>query len=135
MKKLVLLMAMTVLGTGAISAKAPLASVEQGPGQGQATPEERAERQTKMMTEALGLTADQTSKLKPIILARATEQSTLREKMQGDREAMMGEFRKLNEKYNAQIKTVLTAEQYAKYEANQSQMRGGGRRQGQGGNQ
>ena len=132
MKKIVLLLAMTVLAAGAISAKAPVALVQQGPGQGQATPEERAERQTSMMTEQLGLSADQVTKLKPILLARVTEQSSLREKMQGDREAMIGEFRKLNEKYNAQIKAVLTAEQYAKYEANQGQMRGGGQRRGQG---
>jgi periplasmic protein CpxP/Spy len=134
MKKIVLMMAMTVLATGAISAKIPAAYVQQG--QGQATPEERAERQITAMTEQLTLTADQTTKLKPIILARSTEQSALREKMQGgDREALMGEYRKLNEKYNAQIKAVLTAEQYTKYEANQAQMRGGGQRRGQGGGQ
>lgn len=137
MKKIVLFMAMTVLATGAISAKAALTSVEQGPGQGPATPEERAERQTRMLTEHLSLSADQTAKVKPIILARINEQSSLREKMQegGDRQAMMGEFRKLNEKYNAQIKAVLTAEQYAKYEANQGQMRGGGQRRGPRSNQ
>ena len=134
MKKIVLMMAMTVLATGAISAKTPAAFVQQG--QGQATPEERAERQLTMMTETLTLTADQTTKLKPIILARSTEQSALRQKMQGgDREALMGEYRKLNEKYNAQIKAVLTAEQYTKYEANQAQMRGGGQRRNQGGGQ
>jgi periplasmic protein CpxP/Spy len=136
MKKIVLMMAMTVLATGAISAKTPAAVVQQGQGQGQATPEERAERQLTMMTEALTLTADQTTKLKPIILARSTEQSALRQKMQGgDREALMGEYRKLNEKYNAQIKAVLTAEQYTKYEENQAQMRGGGQRRNQGGGQ
>jgi periplasmic protein CpxP/Spy len=134
MKKIVLMMAMTVLATGAISAKTPAAFVQQG--QGQATPEERAERQLTMMTETLTLTADQSTKLKPIILARSTEQSALRQKMQGgDREALMGEYRKLNEKYNAQIKAVLTAEQYTKYEANQAQMRGGGQRRSQGGGQ
>ena len=134
MKKIVLMMAMTVLATGAISAKTPASFVQQG--QGQATPEERAERQLTMMTETLTLTADQTTKLKPIILARSTEQSALRQKMQGgDREALMGEYRKLNEKYNAQIKAVLTAEQYTKYEANQAQMRGGGQRRNQGGGQ
>lgn len=134
MKKIVLMMAMTVLATGAISAKTPAAFVQQG--QGQASPEERAERQLTMMTETLTLTADQTTKLKPIILARSTEQSALRQKMQGgDREALMGEYRKLNEKYNAQIKAVLTAEQYTKYEANQAQMRGGGQRRNQGGGQ
>ena len=134
MKKIVLMMAMTVLATGAISAKTPAAFVQQG--QGQASPEERADRQLTMMTETLTLTADQTTKLKPIILARSTEQSALRQKMQGgDREALMGEYRKLNEKYNAQIKAVLTAEQYTKYEENQAQMRGGGQRRNQGGGQ
>ena len=134
MKKIVLMMAMTVLATGAISAKTPAAFVQQG--QGQATPEERAERQLTMMTETLTLTADQTTKLKPIILARSTEQSALRQKMRGgDREALMGEYRKLNEKYNAQINAVLTAEQYTRYEENQAQMRGGGQRRNQGGGQ
>lgn len=132
MKKIMLMMAMTVLATGAISAKAPAAYVQQG--QGQLTAEERAARQIKMMTGQLSLTADQATKLQPIILARTTEQTALREKLQaGNREAAMAEYKKLNDKYNTQIKAVLTAEQYTKYEAGQAQMRGGGQRQRPGG--
>ena len=127
MKKIILLMAMSVLATGAISAKSPALYVQQGQGQG--SPEERAERMTSMMTKQLTLSAEQSTKLKPILLARATEQTELRQKMKaGDRKLVMGEVKKLNEKYNTQIKAVLTAEQYTKYEAMQAQ-RGGGQRQ------
>lgn len=130
MKKIIFLMAMTVLATGAISAKSPAVYVQQG--QGQSSPEERAERMTNMMTKQLALSADQSTKLKPILLARATEQTELRQKMQtGDRKLAMEEVKKLNEKYNTQIKAVLTAEQYTKYETLQAQ-RGGGQRPSQG---
>lgn len=138
MKKIILAMAITVLATGAISATPATALMQQGPGQGQGqrqgqgTPEERAARMTEMMTKQLSLSADQSSKIKPILQARATEQGQMRQKFQGgDRKTAMEEFKKLNEKYNAQIKAVLTAEQYTKYEASQAQ-RGGGQRQGQG---
>ncbi|MGV3503927.1 MAG: hypothetical protein ACO1O1_09465 [Adhaeribacter sp.] len=139
MKKIILAMAITVLATGAISATPTAALLQQGPGQGQrqgqGTPEERAGRMTEAMTKQFNLTADQSSKIKPILLARAAEQTELRKKYQGgDRKVAMEEFKKLSEKYNAQIKAVLTAEQYAKYEANQAQ-RGGGQRQAQGGNE
>ena len=137
MKKIILLMAMTVLATGAISAESPAGYVQQGQGQGQGqgSPEERAARMTNMMTRQLSLSADQSTKLKPILLARATEQTELRQKMQtGDRRLAMGEAKKLHEKYNTQIKAVLTAEQYTRYEALQAQ-RGGGQRPSQDGNQ
>ena len=139
MKKIILAMAMSVIATGAISATPTAALLQQGPGQGQrqgqGTPEERAGRMTEMMTKQLALSADQSSKIKPILLARATEQSQMRQKFQGgDRKVAMEEFKKLNEKYNAQIKAVLTAEQYTKYETSQAQ-RGGGQRQGQGNNE
>lgn len=129
MKKLTFIIALTVFSTGSISASAPSTLLQQE--QGQPSLEARAHRQIIMINDQLALTPEQTTKLKPIILARVTEQAAIREKIQnGDRQALMGEFRKLNEKYNAQIKTVLTAEQYIKYEASQAQMRGGGQRGG-----
>jgi len=137
MKKLFLMMAFSVLGTGAITAKAETTFVQQGPGaQDQATPAERVERQLKMMTEQLSLSAEQSEKLKPVLLQQMTERQELRQKMQGsDRQAMMTEMKTMQEKYDAQFKTILTADQYTKYQANQAQMRNGrgGQRQGQGG--
>ncbi len=136
MKKFVLVMAFAVLGTGAISVSAQSANgtAQQGQGGGQqATPEERAERQFKQMNELLVLTADQSAKVKPLIMERMKEQSALRDKSNGDRDAMMASMKTLQDTYNAKFKAILTAEQYTKYEANTAQMRGG--RGGQGGGQ
>ena len=129
MKKIILMMALTVLGTGAIAANPQVNFVQGGQGP-QGTPEERAERQLQTMTKQLSLSADQSAKLKPILLQRVTEQQTLRQKMQGnDRRAMMTEMKTMQDKYNAQFKTILTPDQYTKYETQQAQMLGG---QGQG---
>ena len=131
MKKIILTLAIAALGTGAAFANAYNLhtsgnSIQQGGGQ-QATPQERAQQLTTKMTEVLALTADQTTKIQDLNVKRFTEQQALREKMQagGDREAMITAFRGLTERYSAQYKTILTAEQYAKYEANQDQFRGG----------
>jgi protein CpxP len=131
MKKIILTLAIAALGTGAASANAYglnalVSTVQQGGGQ-MATPQERAQQLTARMTEVLALTAEQTPKIQELNVKRFTEQQAMREKMQagGDREAMMTAFRGLTEKYNAQYKTILTPEQYTKYEANQDQFRGG----------
>ena len=132
MKKIVFVLALAVLGTGVAPANAAINNfVQQGP---MGTPQERAENLTKRMNEVLTLTADQSTKIQEINVKRFTEQQAMREKMQagGDREAMMTQMRALTEKYNAEYKGVLTAEQYTKYEANLDQFRGG--RGGQGGN-
>jgi len=122
------MMALSVLGTGAIAASPQVNFVQGGQGS-QGTPEERAERQLQTMTKQLSLSADQSAKLKPILLQRVTEQQTLRQKMQGNRQAMMTEMKTMQDKYNAQFKTILIPDQYTKYETRQAQMRGG---QGQG---
>jgi hypothetical protein len=132
MKKIIFVLALAVLGTGAAPASAFTTSiVQQGP---MGTPQERAENLTKKMNEVLTLTAEQSTRIQEINVKRFTEQQAMREKMQagGDREAMMTQMRALTEKYNAEYKAVLTPAQYTKYEANLDQFRGG--RGGQGGN-
>ncbi|KAA5548592.1 hypothetical protein [Adhaeribacter rhizoryzae] len=132
MKKIIFVMALAVLGTGAAPANAAISPViQQGP---MGTPQERAENLTKRMNEVLTLTADQSTKIQEINTRRFTEQQAMREKMQagGDREAMMTQMRALTQKYDTEYKAVLTADQYTKYEANRDQFRGG--RGGQGGN-
>lgn len=131
MKKIVFVLALAVLGTAAASAHAFIAPlIQQGPA---GTPQERAEALTNKMNEVLTLTADQSTKIQEINVKRFTEQQAMREKMQagGDREAMMTQMRALTTKYSADYKTILTPEQYTKYEANLDQFRGG--RGGQGG--
>lgn len=136
MKKTLLILALAVMGTGVASANTTIATYfQQGQGP-QGTPEERATAMTGRMNEVLTLTAEQTPKIQAINLKRIQEQAAIREKAAGDREAMMTQMRALNEKYSAEFKTVLTAEQYTKYEANMAQFRGGrGGQGGQGGGQ
>ncbi|MDR2473633.1 MAG: hypothetical protein LBD53_08775 [Tannerella sp.] len=51
----------------------------------------------------------------------------------GDREAMRAAYQKMNEKYDARVKKVLTAEQYKKYNEQMEAMRQRGGQGGQGG--
>lgn len=133
MKKTILILALAVMGTGVASANSNIATfIQQGQGQ-QRTPEERATAMTSRMNEVLTLTAEQMPKIQALNLKRMNEQMALREKAAGDRDAMMAQMRSLNEKYTAEYKAILTAEQFTKYEANMAQFRGG--RGGQGGGQ
>jgi periplasmic protein CpxP/Spy len=78
----------------------------------QMTPEQRAERQTTMMQKNMNLTTDQTAKVKDInakyasknadLMQAGGDQSQARQKMMMDKEAEM--------------KGVLTADQFAQYQ-------------------
>ncbi len=85
------------------------------------TPEERAAKQVEMMQESLGLTPEQVEKLKAVQLQFAKEREQARiaaQKTQQDMKAKM-------ETYNAQLKSILTAEQYQKYQQERMNMRKG----------
>ena len=83
------------------------------------TPEERAKAQTERMTKELGLSADQAAKLEPINLKYAQEGAALRAEYEAQREAMRkeGKGRKLVEAHDAEVKPILTPEQYEKWQA------------------
>ncbi len=87
----------------------------QGPQDGNApkrSPEERAAKMTERMTKELVLTADQQTKLKALILKREKE-----------REERMKEEKARMDKMDAEIKTILTPEQYQKFEQKRNEMR------------
>ncbi|MEI7830852.1 MAG: hypothetical protein WCI31_13835 [Prolixibacteraceae bacterium] len=86
------------------------------------TPEDMAKRQTEMMKQAAGLDDATTAKVDVINLKYAKEQATLREKTP-DREARREPQKALNDKRDAELKTVLTAEQFTKYQDAQAEMR------------
>lgn len=94
----------------------------QGRGQ-QRTPEQRADAQTQQLTTQLRLSADQQTKVRAIFLAQAKEAAGGR----SERGQKMQEKRTRND---AQLKTVLTAEQYTKYQQ-QRQERPKGKRKSQ----
>ena len=67
------------------------------------TPEERAENMTKRMTKELALTPDQQTKMKDLILRREQERE---QKMEGAKQD--------RGKWDAEMKAILTPEQYQK---------------------
>jgi periplasmic protein CpxP/Spy len=77
-----------------------------------ATPAERAERMTKKMEKDLSLNSQQVAEVKTLNLQRARTIDSLREEHKGRRKAMKDKRMALEERY----KTILTAEQYAKYQ-------------------
>lgn len=104
---------------------------------GPMNPEDMAKFQTERVKEACTLNDDQYKAIYDIYLEQSKKmQEQMQSAQQGgngmprfDREAM----KKQREEMNAKIKTILTEEQYAKYEEMQKQQRqrfGGGRHGG-----
>ena len=89
-----------------------------------ATPEERASRQTKMMANTLGLSADQEAKVKALNLKRLNEIDALRESKEADGVVDRNRAKTIRDNWNIELKSILTPEQYTKYEAQQGEMRG-----------
>ncbi|TGE21161.1 Spy/CpxP family protein refolding chaperone [Hymenobacter metallicola] len=96
----------------------------------QGTPEERATRRSQKLTQELGLSADQSSRIKQILLTRDQEMQALRTQgkpAEGASREQFGAQMKANRaKYDAQFKEVLTADQYTKYTQLQKNGRGHG---------
>uniref|UniRef100_UPI0032164B02 hypothetical protein n=1 Tax=uncultured Draconibacterium sp. TaxID=1573823 RepID=UPI0032164B02 len=87
-------------------------------GQRSFDPEERAKRQTEQLTELLGLDKAQAKKVHELNLKAGKEMSEMRQGMQsgGDREAMREKMMEARKKQNAEMKKILSADQYKKYE-------------------
>lgn len=117
MRKLMIMLGLLVLGT---------ASYAQQRGGGNATPEVRAERQTKMMTEKLALSEDQQKKVYTLQLARGQKMEELREAKNRDG------MKTANEDFEKNLAAILTPDQAKKYEAMQAEARA---QRGQGGGQ
>src|SRR6476469_9746660 len=127
--------ALTV-GTASAQTTTPDASANgmQGQGRGygrmQGSPDEMAKRQADRLTKELGLTADQTTKVQAILLARTQDMQAMRGQARdgGDRRQMREQLQANRAKYEAQFKEVLTPDQYTKFTAMQAERmeRGGG---------
>lgn len=83
------------------------------------------------LKEALGLTEEQVTQLKPILAAEREEMAAKRKELgqEADRSAVREAMQAIHEKYKSQIDAVLTAEQREKLE----KLRERGPRGGQGG--
>ena len=82
--------------------------------QGPRDPAKMADHKAGKMAKELGLTADQEAKVEQLMLARQQESTALKTKYAADRNAGRTEMKAAYDRYEAQMKTILTPEQYAK---------------------
>lgn len=94
------------------------------------SPEEMAQMRTDRMAKRYDLSANQKNQLQALNTRQAQEMKAKREGYKASAErtpeqkAQMQEARKANQdKYQAEFKNILTADQYAKYEADEAQMK------------
>ena len=137
MKKTLLaaLVALATAGTAAAQTKmAPVAPAQNPPamshgeghgkGKGHKTPAQKADRRAAKMAKELGLNPDQEAKVEAILLAENQEMTALHSKATpGTRGEMLPEMKAARDKYDAQLKAVLTAEQFAKLQAERAEHR------------
>ncbi|WP_294669834.1 hypothetical protein [uncultured Fluviicola sp.] len=110
MKTLILALAM-VVGATAIAQQQPHPKKERKPA------EERATNSAQKMKTKLGLDDAQTAKIHDINLGIAQKNDAIRDNTSLTREQKMAQLKENQNARNVQYKEVLTADQYAKYEA------------------
>lgn len=88
------------------------------------TPEQRAEAQTKSLTESLKLNEDQQKQIYTLNLERMKQMAEMRESGAPDREKMRASM----EAYNTAVSKVLTPEQQEAYKKEMEQRRSSGER-------
>jgi protein CpxP len=86
--------------------------------QGKKSPAEKADHKAAKMAKELGLNADQEARVESLLLAQAQEMKTLKAKYAGttNHDAMRPEAKALHDKYEGQLKTILGADAYARYD-------------------
>jgi periplasmic protein CpxP/Spy len=95
------------------SAKAQDAGV-QNVAQQEQTPEQRATNQVQRLTKALTLTTDQVAQIKPMLLELNQKRDAMRNA--SDKRAAMKDMRDLVSAQDDKMKTILNADQFAKYQ-------------------
>ncbi|MDO7847547.1 hypothetical protein Q5H92_14350 [Hymenobacter sp. M29] len=101
-------------------------------GHGPKDPAKMADHKAGKMAKELGLNADQEAKVEQLFLARQQENQALKAKYGADRNAARTEMKASHEKYEAQLKSILTPDQYAKFDKMKDEHRGHGKMQGGG---
>lgn len=115
MKKLLLLLAASAATAGTAAAQAP--ATAPAPAVTAAAPDQLAQRRAQYLGKELGLTADQQSRLAPILMVQRQQLQLLREqRTTGGRKMGTAQDLKASEaRADEQIKTVLTPEQFTKF--------------------
>ena len=128
MKKLLFLIAALGLATAGTSfaQTAPAARPAQAPQHPPRDPDKMADHRAGKMAKTLGLSPDQEAKVEQLLLARQQETAALKAKYGTDRKAGRAEMKAAHERYQAQLKTILTPEQFAKFDQMKDEHRGHG---------
>ena len=121
MKKILVLLAALVVTATTGFAQAPASAgpgaTPQPGGRPQASPEQQADRRAQNLAKDLGLSPDQQARLQPILLAQRQEMQSLRDQARsGGRQGMAQQLKTAQANYDQQIRAVLTAEQYSKFD-------------------
>ena len=82
-------------------------------------PEERAAKRIEMMKKSLGLTDEQAAKVQEAQKQLFEDMKQIRAKGEGNRE----EMKTKRDAFEAQLKTILTSEQYQKFQDQRKNMR------------
>ncbi|MCC2545243.1 DUF4890 domain-containing protein [Hymenobacter sp. BT175] len=123
MKKILVLLAAFTFSAGVASAQTPAQTkikhkvkTEHG-AKADKTPEQKAERSAQKMAKSLGLSAEQTEKVRQLNLARFQERQAKRahQGTAAKTRASRQEMKAGREQYEAQLKQILSADQFAKY--------------------
>ena len=94
-------------------------------GHGPKDPAKMADHKAGKMAKELGLNADQEAKVEQLLLARQQEMTALKTKYGTDKNAGRTEMKAAHDRYEAQLKTILTPEQFAKMDKMKAEHHGG----------
>ena len=116
MKKIVLSAAFVILGTFAMAQQTPMMN-KKDPAQ----MEQKRQEKLKMMQTELNLTNAQVAQIKALQDKKMAGRQKNAPQMQAERKAKMEAMKARQEQWNAEMRKILTPEQYQKWEAKKQQ--------------
>jgi protein CpxP len=120
MKNVFFLLTALALTSAAQAQTAPTAPAQNAPLNSRSgamrSPEQQAEAQAQRLAKELNLTADQQTKVQQLMAAQRQETQAAIQSAGGNRRAMGQAMRAGRDKFTGQLQTVLTPEQYTKYQ-------------------
>ncbi|MBV2165895.1 MAG: hypothetical protein KUL76_05125 [Kaistella sp.] len=116
MKKIVFSAAFVVMGTFAMAQQTPMMN-KKDPAQ----MEQKRQEKLKMMQAELNLTSAQVAQIKALQDKKMAEKQQNASQMQAQRKAKMEAMKARQEQWNAEMRKILTPEQYQKWETKKQQ--------------
>ena len=116
MKKIVFSAAFVVMGTFAMAQQTPMMN-KKDPAQ----MEQKRQEKLKMMQAELNLTSAQVAQIKALQDKKMAEKQQNASQMQEQRKAKMEAMKARQEQWNAEMRKILTPEQYQKWETKKQQ--------------